>query len=71
MATKHREVVLNKAIKYHDQAAERFDRNVDLINKAMERIIDLLDKTDNRISLLIKLNTEMTNLEAVIENEGG
>lgn len=71
MAQFHRQTVLAKATKLHDKALSRFQKQNETFEKDMERLVDLIERMQQRLYKMNDINSEMVNLEGVINDETG
>lgn len=69
MAEKHRQTITEKAVKLHGKAAEKFNRQVQLFDNAMEKLVVTIEKMDERLARMAELHAELNNLEGVINDD--
>jgi hypothetical protein len=69
MAQSYQQTVKDKAEKLHGKSLDRFSKQAVLFDTAMERLIDQIEKMQERLTKMSEVHSELVNLEGVINEE--
>lgn len=68
-ANRYQETLKQKAEQLHGKGLIQFEKQVEIIDRAMNKIAEDFVKLDNRLEKLNALHTDLVNLEGTINEE--